>query len=105
MKHSPLIAWLAALLSTAVIVGVGAFFLTRSDRAVETPTTTQQTPAPTDSAPVATAAPTPTARATAEPTPTAAPTATVRLKIRGLQSVLPSSRSSLFHSTILKMHR
>ena len=78
MKHSPLIAWLAALLSTAVIVGVGAFFLTRSDRAVETPTTTQQTPAPTDSAPVATAAPTPTARATAEPTPTAAPTATVR---------------------------
>lgn len=78
MKHSPLIAWLAALLSTAVIVGAGAFFLTRPGRAVETPTTTQQTPAPTDSAPAATAAPTPTARATAEPTPTAAPTATVR---------------------------
>lgn len=78
MKHSPLIAWLAALLSTAVIVGAGAFFLTRPGRAVETPTTTQQTPAPTDGAPVATAAPTPTARATAEPTPTAAPTATVR---------------------------
>ena len=78
MKHSPLIAWLAALLSTAVIVGAGAFFLTRPGRAVETPTTTQQTPAPTDSAPAATAAPTPTASATAEPTPTAAPTATVR---------------------------
>ena len=78
MKHSPLIAWLAALLSTAVIVGAGAFFLTRPGRAAETPTTTQQTPAPTDSAPAATAAPTPTARATAEPTPTAAPTATVR---------------------------
>ena len=78
MKHSPLIAWLAALLSTAVIVGAGAFFLTRPGRAAETPTTTQQTPAPTDSAPAATAAPTPTASATAEPTPTAAPTATVR---------------------------
>ena len=78
MKHSPLIAWLAALLSTAVIVGAGAFFLTRPGRAVETPTTTQQTPAPTDSAPAATAAPTPTASATAEPSPTAAPTATVR---------------------------
>lgn len=78
MKHFPLIAWLAALLSTAVIVGASAFFLTRPGRAVETPTTTQQTPAPTDSAPAATAAPTPTASATAEPTPTAAPTATVR---------------------------
>lgn len=78
MKHSPLIAWLAALLSTAVIVGAGAFFLTRPGRAVESPTTTQQTPAPTDSAPAATAAPTPTASATAESSPTAAPTATVR---------------------------
>ena len=82
MKRNPLNVRLAALLSTAVIVGAGAFFLTRPDRAAEEPPTTQQTPAPTASLPAATAAPTPAASPAAEPSPTAAPTAVPAAAVR-----------------------